>query len=182
MTFKEITEIIKLVNKSNLTEFKIKNGDFSLNIRTKKYGKMIASQNQQKVPQQQLIPIANPMTTAVQQPVMAASPTLTPPAESASSGNKDAADNKEGKEAKAGLLEIKSPMVGTFYRSPEPGKAAYVNVGDYVEKGDTVCIVEAMKLFNEIESEVSGRIVDVVAEDASPVEYDQVMYLVDPKG
>ena len=175
MTFKEITEIIKLVNKSNLTEFKVKNGDFSLNIRTKKYGKMIANQ-QQKVPQQQLIPIANPMTTAVQQPVMA-----TPAAEKPSNGSSDSKE-KEGKEARTDLLEIKSPMVGTFYRAPEPGKASYVNVGDYVEKGSVVCIVEAMKLFNEIESEVSGRIVDVLAEDASPVEYDQVMYLVDPKG
>ena len=174
MTFKEITEIIKLVNKSNLTEFKVKNGEFSLNIRTKKYGKMIANQQQQQVPQQQLIPIANPMTAAVQQPVIA-----TPPAEKASSGNNEA---KEAKEAKADLLEIKSPMVGTFYRAPEPGKPSYVNVGDYVEKGTVVAIVEAMKLFNEIESEVSGRIVDVLAEDASPVEYDQVMYLVDPKG
>lgn len=180
MTFKEITEIIKLVNKSNLTEFKIKNGDFSLNIRTKKYGKMIANQNQ-KVSQQQLIPIANPMATAVQQPVMAATPNP-PAAEAASSGNSDAKDQKEGKEARTDLLEIKSPMVGTFYRAPEPGKPSYVNVGDYVEKGTVVAIVEAMKLFNEIESEVSGRIVDVLAEDASPVEYDQVMYLVDPKG
>ncbi len=178
MTFKEITEIIKLVNKSNLTEFKVKNGEFSLNIRTKKYGKMIANQ-QQQVQQQQLIPIANPMTAAVQQPVIAATP---PVAEKASEGNSDSKDAKEGKEARTDLLEIKSPMVGTFYRAPEPGKPSFVNVGDYVEKGSVVCIVEAMKLFNEIESEVSGRIVDVVAEDASPVEYDQVMYLVDPKG
>ncbi len=178
MTFKEITEIIKLVNKSNLTEFKVKNGDFSLNIRTKKYGKMIANQQQQQMPQQQLIPIANPMTTAVQQPVIAP----TPAPEKGSNGSSDSKDSKEGKEAKADLLEIKSPMVGTFYRAPEPGKPSYVNVGDYVEKGTVVAIVEAMKLFNEIESEVSGRIVDVLAEDASPVEYDQVMYLVDPKG
>ena len=181
MTFKEVTEIIKLVNKSNLTEFKIKNGDFSLNIRTKKYGKMIANQQQQNVPQQQLIPIANPMTTAVQQPVIA-TPPPPPAAEKASNGSSDAQEGKGAKDTKAGLLEIKSPMVGTFYRAPEPGKPSYVNVGDYVEKGSVVCIVEAMKLFNEIESEVSGRIVDVLAEDASPVEYDQVMYLVDPKG
>ena len=180
MTFKEITEIIKLVNKSNLTEFKIKDGEFSLNIRTKKYGKMIANQQQQQMPQQQLIPIANPIATTVQQPVMA--PTPSPAAEKSSDGGSVSKDSKEGKEARTDLLQIKSPMVGTFYRAPEPGKPSYVNVGDYVEKGTVVAIVEAMKLFNEIESEVSGRIVDVLAEDASPVEYDQVMYLVDPKG
>ena len=84
--------------------------------------------------------------------------------------------------ANANLIEVKSPMVGTFYRSPSPDKDAYVQVGDMIKEGDVVCIIEAMKLFNEIESEVSGRIVKVVSDDASPVEYDQTLFLVDPKG
>ncbi|NJN34794.1 MAG: acetyl-CoA carboxylase biotin carboxyl carrier protein, partial [Saprospiraceae bacterium] len=79
-------------------------------------------------------------------------------------------------------LEIKSPIVGTFYRSAGPDKPVYAKVGDNVDKGSIVCIVEAMKLFNEIESEVKGKIVKVMVEDASPVEYDQVLFLVDPKG
>ena len=80
------------------------------------------------------------------------------------------------------MLVIKSPIVGTFYRAPSPDKSPYVKVGDQVEVGQVVCIVEAMKLFNEIESEVSGRIVEVLIDDASPVEYDQPLYKVDPKG
>ena len=79
-------------------------------------------------------------------------------------------------------MEVKSPIVGTFYRSASPEKPAYIKVGDRIEVGDIVCIVEAMKLFNEIESEISGTVVKVLIEDASPVEYDQALFLVDPKG
>jgi acetyl-CoA carboxylase biotin carboxyl carrier protein len=89
----------------------------------------------------------------------------------------DAAD--DGKDTSR-YVEVKSPMIGTFYRSSSPDKDAYVKVGDVIGKGDTVCVVEAMKLFNEIESEVSGRIVDVLVEDAQPIEYDQPLFLVDP--
>ena len=84
--------------------------------------------------------------------------------------------------AASNLLEVKSPIVGTFYRSPGPDKPVFVSVGDTIDVGSVVCIVEAMKLFNEIESEVAGKIVKVLVEDASPVEYDQVLFLVDPKG
>jgi acetyl-CoA carboxylase biotin carboxyl carrier protein len=83
-------------------------------------------------------------------------------------------------EAKDNLVTIKSPMIGTFYRSPGPDKPSFVNVGDEVTTGKVVCIIEAMKLFNEIESEVSGKIVKVLVDDASPVEYDQPLYLVEP--
>ena len=85
-------------------------------------------------------------------------------------------------ESTTGLLEVKSPIVGTFYRSPSPDKPPFFKVGDVIKSGDVVCIVEAMKLFNEIESEVAGRIVKVLVEDATPVEYDQTLFLVDPKG
>jgi acetyl-CoA carboxylase biotin carboxyl carrier protein len=78
------------------------------------------------------------------------------------------------------LVTIKSPMIGTFYRSPAPDKPLFINIGDDVNVGKVVCIIEAMKLFNEIESEVKGRIVKVLVEDASPVEYDQPLFLVDP--
>ena len=168
MTFKEIQELIKLVGKSNLTEFKMKNGDFEVAIRTKKYGrykeKYISSNQPSMIP----VP-SNPITGAAPVNVPA-------PASSSSS------DEGESSEDTSGYLEIKSPMVGTFYRSPSPDKPVYVKVGDDVDEGTVVCIIEAMKLFNEIESEVGGKIVKVMVEDASPVEYDQVLYLVDPNG
>jgi len=83
-------------------------------------------------------------------------------------------------ESASKLVEVKSPMVGTFYRSPGPDKANFVSVGDSISAGSVLCIIEAMKLFNEIESEVSGKIVKVMVEDATPVEYDQVLFLVEP--
>lgn len=79
------------------------------------------------------------------------------------------------------LLEVKSPMIGTFYRSPNPDSDFFINIGDTIQKGQTVCIIEAMKLFNEVDSEVSGKIVKVLVEDASPVEYDQPLFLVEPQ-
>jgi acetyl-CoA carboxylase biotin carboxyl carrier protein len=88
----------------------------------------------------------------------------------------------EAKAEDSNYLEVRSPIVGTFYRSSSPEKPPYVKVGDAIEVGQVVCIVEAMKLFNEIESEIAGKIVKVMVEDAQPVEYDQVLFLVDPKG
>src|SRR4029078_4605142 len=84
--------------------------------------------------------------------------------------------------AKDNLIEVRSPIVGTFYRSSSPDKPVYVKPGDTIEVGTVLCIIEAMKLFNEIESEVAGKVVKIIAEDASPVEYDQVLLLVDPNG
>ena len=92
----------------------------------------------------------------------------------------DVSADTEAEESTGNLLEIRSPIVGTFYRAASPDKPPYVKVGDSIAAGDVVCIVEAMKLFNEIESEVSGKIVKVLIEEAKPVEYDQVLYLVDP--
>src|SRR5690606_4528790 len=97
--------------------------------------------------------------------------------------NADAAGKEGGKpETDKELLEIKSPMVGTVYRSPSPDKPPFIKVGDQIEKGDVVCIVEAMKLSNEIESEISGKIVKGVAENAALLQYDQVLFLIDPTG
>lgn len=174
MNFKEIQELIKLVNKSNLTEFKVKDGEFELSLRTDKYEKSLKSKPQIIQSQQPVMPI---------QPIQAS---YVPPAAPAPSTDASA-DSKPEKaapaaESDAGYLEVKSPMVGTFYRSASPEKPVYVKVGDQIEVGQVVCIVEAMKLFNEIESEVSGKIVKTLVEDAQPVEYDQVLFLVDPKG
>ena len=176
MTFKEIQELIKLINKSNLTEFKMKDGEFELSIRTKDFAK--TKQPAALPAQAPIIPIPPVQQTYVPPtPAPATTPVETPSAktEEASPAKEEAADT-------GNYLEVKSPIVGTFYRSSSPEKPAYVKVGDTIEVGQTVCIVEAMKLFNEIETEIAGKIVKVMVEDAQPVEYDQVLFLVDPKG
>jgi acetyl-CoA carboxylase biotin carboxyl carrier protein len=170
MTFEEIKALIQLVNKSDLAEFKFEDGDQKVVIRTSKYsnGKQqivhsVAPSNAQTV--SYTSPPAQPsVTVAPTKTESDFAPTLPPVTEG---GN---------------YLEIRSPIVGTFYRSAGPDKPIYAKVGDTVDKGTVVCIVEAMKLFNEIESEVKGKVVKVLVEDASPVEYDQVLFLVDPKG
>jgi acetyl-CoA carboxylase biotin carboxyl carrier protein len=166
MTFEEIKALIQLINKSDLAEFKFEKGDEKVVIRTSKY-------NNGK---QQIIQSVAPASYQAPAPITSA-PVAIAPAPSAK-----VEDAKAVVEVTEGLLEIKSPIVGTFYRSAGPDKPVYAKVGDVVDKGSVVCIVEAMKLFNEIESEVKGKIVKVVAEDAMPVEYDQVLFLVDPKG
>lgn len=178
MTTKEIKELIRLIDQTDLTEFKMKDGEFELSIRTKDYHKA----KSQPVLQQQpsILPIQTPQT---------ASPAAAPVQETAAPESAPAAEaftdlpksNETGKQDEK-LLAIKSPIVGTFYRSSAPEKPPYVKVGDVIEAGAVVCIVEAMKLFNEIESEVAGKVVKVLVDDASPVEYDQVLFLVDPQG
>lgn len=173
MTFEEIKSLIQLINKSDLAEFKFEDGDQKLTIRTSKYN----NGKQQII--QSAIPAA--ISAAPATTLVAPTPTAATPAKTEETSTTPKPTTSESTAA-AGLLEIKSPIVGTFYRSAGPDKAPYIKVGDTVDKGSVVCIVEAMKLFNEIESEVKGKIVKVVAEDASPVEYDQVLFLVDPKG
>jgi acetyl-CoA carboxylase biotin carboxyl carrier protein len=176
MDFKEIQELIKLINKSNLTEFKMEKGDFKVSIRTKKFGKMMNQPIMQAQPQ--MVPMQQ---AAIQQPAVS-------PQTSATTNGPEAAvsDNQNNQVTSAGenenYIAVKSPIVGTFYRSSAPEKPPYIKVGDTIGVGDIVCIVEAMKLFNEIESEVSGKVVKIMIEDASPVEYDQVLFLLDPKG
>ena len=174
MTFKEIQELIKLISKLELTEFKMKDGEFELSVRTKHYEKSKVRSVE--------IPAAPPVVTMppVQQPYVPPAPAPQPakPAPEAP----QPAPAKEKEEDGSRYVPIKSPIVGTFYRSPSPDKGAYVKVGDTIEVGTVVCIVEAMKLFNEIESEIAGKIVKVAIEDAQPVEYDQVLFYVDPKG
>lgn len=177
MDFKEIQELIKLINKSNLTEFKMEDGDFKLSIRTKKYGKQ-RSQAQQIVS----VPAAplQPVQQLVNPPVPTPPPSPPPVSEAAASDNQSEQKAASG-EGSNNYIEIRSPIVGTFYRASSPDKPPYLKIGDTVEVGQVVCIVEAMKLFNEIESEVSGKVVKIMIDDASPVEYDQVLFLVDPE-
>ena len=158
MDFKQIQDLIKLINKSNIGELKIEQGDFKITIKQKedKYISVASS----SAPMQMM-----PAMPALQHSLEApASPT-----EKAASSIKE--DN---------LITIKSPMIGTFYRKPSPDKPLFVEVGDDVQIGKVVCIIEAMKLFNEIESEVSGKVVKILVEDSTPVEYDQPLFLVDP--
>lgn len=176
MNFKEIQELIKLITKSDLTEFKMKDGEFEISIKTKNYGK----QPPAPAPAQPLPHV--PASSAQQQyapPAPASQPSPAPLAEAPEMGGEP--EKGEGEDIN-NYLQIKSPIVGTFYRSPSPEKQPYIKVGDVIQVGTVVCIVEAMKLFNEIESEIAGRIVKVLVEDAQPVEYDQVLFLVDPKG
>ncbi len=173
MDSKEITELIKLVSKSSLIELKIKDGDFEITMRTEKHGHSKHSKSEEKahavqmqqVPMQQA-PIAPAPPVAQQAPAPAPTPA-------------DLASATAAAELSESYLEIKSPMVGTFYRSSSPDKPPYIKIGDEIQQGSVVCIIEAMKLFNEIESEITGKIVKVMVEDATPVEYDQVLFLVE---
>lgn len=167
MNFKEIQDLIKLINKTNLSEFKLKDGEFEMTIRTDEYHKMKAV----------------PATQQVISVPAAMSPAYAPSAPAAEVAPASAAPAVAPAEVETNnYIEVKSPIVGTFYRSSSPEKPAYIKIGDIIEVGSVVCIVEAMKLFNEIESEISGKVVKVLLEDSSPVEYDQPLFLVDPNG
>jgi acetyl-CoA carboxylase biotin carboxyl carrier protein len=172
MTLKEIQELIKLISKSELSEFKMKNGEFELSIRTKLYERA-------KAPEYLPVPPAMPAAPAGLPP--AASPSAPPSPAKATPGSQDSpAAEETGDESR--YVPIKSPMVGTFYRASAPEKPPFVKVGDIVQVGTVVCIVEAMKLYNEIESDQAGRIVKIIAENGTPVEFEQVLFLLDPNG
>jgi acetyl-CoA carboxylase biotin carboxyl carrier protein len=161
MDFKQIQELIKMINKSKIGEVTIEEKGFKVTIK------------QKEEPVQQVIAAPNY--------AHAPAPQMQAPAPAAPSAASQAAASKATEAAAAdNYLTIKSPMIGTFYRSSGPGKPSFVEIGDDVTEGKVVCIIEAMKLFNEIESEVKGRIVKVLVEDASPVEYDQPLFLVEP--
>ncbi|ROH96773.1 acetyl-CoA carboxylase biotin carboxyl carrier protein [Chryseobacterium daecheongense] len=161
MDIKDIQNLIKFVSKAEVSEVKYKTKDFEITIKTPLAGSEVA--------------YAQPAVyhTAPQQvaaPVQAAAPAASSaPAEKADAASDDSK-----------YVAIKSPMIGTFYRKPSPDKDVFVNVGDEVSAGKVVCVIEAMKLFNQIESEISGKIVKILVDDATPVEYDQPLFLVDP--
>lgn len=159
MKVKEIKELIDFLSNSGLEEVKIETEEFKVNIKRS---------NETQVVERAVS--AAPALAQAPAPVAAA------PAPAAAAPAAPASDSAPA----SNHIEIKSPMIGTFYRSANPESPAFVNVGDKVSAGSTVCIVEAMKLFNEIESEVSGTIVKVLVDDSQPVEYDQPLFLVDP--
>lgn len=160
MDLKEIQNLIKFVAKSGASEVKLEMEDVKITIRTGSDTETTIVQQMpisQQIPQQ-VIPVAQPAQVQV-------SNTETP------AGSED--DNSK-------YITIKSPIIGTFYRKPAPDKPLFVEVGKTISEGDVLCVIEAMKLFNEIESEVSGTIVKVLVDDSSPVEFDQPLFLVDP--
>jgi acetyl-CoA carboxylase biotin carboxyl carrier protein len=153
MDIKQIQELIKFVSRSGVNEVAIEQKDFKITIKTNQTPTVVQA------------------TVAAAAPVLPAAPAPLPASTT---------DAKPATEDLSKYITIKSPMIGTFYRSSSPDKPFFANVGDEVTTGKVVCIIEAMKLFNEIESEVSGRIVKVLVENASPVEYDQPLFLVEP--
>ncbi|GAB4374400.1 MAG: acetyl-CoA carboxylase biotin carboxyl carrier protein [Salibacteraceae bacterium] len=165
MDLNQIQALIKFVSKSGVNEVELETKDFKINIK--------AGGTKGNEPQVVTVPSAY----IPPQPVAAPQPVAPAPQPAAESKPETPAESKND-ESK--YITIKSPMIGTFYRSPNPDSPPFVNVGDEISPGQVICIIEAMKLFNEIESEVSGKIVKVLAEDASPVEYDQPLFLVDP--
>lgn len=162
MDLKEIQTLVKLVSNSKVDHLEVDKKDFSLKIK-------------KNAPKTELVSVASapaPVAAPVAQPSAPAA-TTAPAAESAVPNESKSNDAVSG-------VEIKSPMIGTFYRSSSPDKPAFVEVGDEIRVGQTICIVEAMKLFNEIESEVAGKVVKICVDDASPVEYDQPLFIIDP--
>ena len=155
MNLTEIQDLIKFVAKQKVTEVEIEKKDFKITIKSEKEEVHIAH----VAPLQMAAPAAAAAAAAPGAPSAPAAP---------------------AEEENANYITIKSPMIGTFYRSANPESDSFVNVGDTIKEGDVLCIVEAMKLFNEIEAEVSGKIVKVLTDDASPIEFDQPLFLVDP--
>jgi acetyl-CoA carboxylase biotin carboxyl carrier protein len=160
MNLTQIQELIKFVSKSGVSEVAIEQKDFKITIK--------AQDSKTKV--QEVIQVAMP--AAAPAPAAIAAPAPAAPAAPAAP--------TAAPEVKGNTIEIRSPMIGTFYRSPSPDKPAFIEVGAVIKPGSTVCVIEAMKLFNEIESEISGTIVKVLVNDSTPVEYDQPLFLVEP--
>lgn len=159
MDIREIQNLIKFVSKSEVAEVNLKLEGFEIKI------KNIGGQTVTYAPQ----PMVQPQMMAAPAPSVASAP--------ASASAETSADPTEDNSK---YITVKSPMIGTFYRASGPGKDPFVSVGDNVSTGSVLCIVEAMKLFNEIESEVSGKVVKILVDDASPIEYDQPLFLIDP--
>jgi acetyl-CoA carboxylase biotin carboxyl carrier protein len=156
MDLKEIQNLIKFVANSGVAEVKLEMDDVKITIRTTLEGNVSETTYVQQMPAQPVQQVVVPQQIA---------PAASTPAPAVENSN---------------YITIKSPIIGTFYRKPSPDKPMFVEVGTTIAKGDVLCVIEAMKLFNEIESEVSGKIVKILVDDMSPVEYDQPLFLVDP--
>lgn len=171
MDLKEIQNLIKFVAKSGASEVKLEMDDIKITIKT-------GSDENRETTILQQVPMGGGMQQQpqVQQPQQQQPSAPTSQQEAASSGSAAPAPDQEDTK----YITVKSPIIGTLYRKPSPDKGPFVEVGDSVKEGDVLCVIEAMKLFNEIESEVSGKIVKVLVDDSSPVEFDQPLFLVDP--
>lgn len=163
MNLAQIQELIKFVAKSGVSEVSLEQKDFRITIKAQETKNRVQEVIQVAVPQ-----VAAPAVAPAAAPAVAPAPA---PASTPAT---------KAEEPKGNLVEVKSPMIGTFYRSSSPDKPPFVEVGSVIKQGDTVCIIEAMKLFNEIESEVSGKVVKVLVNDSTPIEYDQPLFLVEP--
>ena len=167
MNINELQDLIKFVAKAGVNEVEIEKKDFKIVIKSDYMAKKKTNFKEEPTIVQQQIPVGN----IAAQPVAAAPAPVQEAAPAAPA---------EKEEDNSNLITVKAQMIGTFYRSPGPDKDPFVEVGSTIKAGDKLCIIEAMKLFNEIESEVSGKIVKVLAEDQSPIEFDQPLFLVDP--
>ena len=159
MNQKDIHDLIKLINKTDISEFRMKDKDFSILIRSNDY-------------------VKNAKATIVNTSPQIVAPVASTPASSVSATTEPKKEETTTDDSK--YITYNSPIVGTFYRKPSPDKDTFVKVGDSISTGTILCVIEAMKLFNEIESEVSGKIVKVLVDDATPVEFDQPLFLIDP--
>lgn len=173
MKLAEIQELIKFVARAGVNEVEIEQKDFKILIKSD-----YMAQKKSNIPAepqiiQQQVPVVQQVPAAMAQPV------VQQPAQTQTAAPVESTTKTESTDD-ANYITVKSQMIGTFYRSSSPDKPAFVEVGDSVKAGDPICIIEAMKLFNEIESEVSGKIVKVLVDDATPVEFDQPLFLVDP--
>ena len=173
MNLRQIQELIKFVAKSGATEVDLEIGDVKLSIKSPPKGKAVIPE----VIQNQYLPPIQTPPVQVQQ----ASIQSTPPVQSIEPVKEQISQDASAEtQDESNYITFKAPIIGTFYRRPSPEKDAFVSVGDTVSEGSVLCIIEAMKLFNEIESEVSGKIVKVLVDDMSPVEYNQPLFLIDP--
>jgi acetyl-CoA carboxylase biotin carboxyl carrier protein len=177
MKFEQIKELIKLLQETNISEFKYESSELNMSIRTKDFHKVKEVMVQPTMMQAQPFVSANPVTQTNTNPVVVNEQTASAVVEKQTTKSEDQTPKSD---ANVKYIEIKSPMVGTFYRSSSPEKPAFAKVGDVINPDSTVCLIEAMKLFNDVKAEVSGKIVKVMVEDASPVEYEQVLFLVEP--
>jgi len=160
MDIKEIQNLIKFVSKSGVEEVKIEREDFKITIKTKKNTpqQIVVEElpNKINIPSQGVVPVSQEIT------------------------QEKNSNNEASKTEDTNHLIIKSPIIGTFYRKPSPDKPSFVEVGQNIVEGDVLCVIEAMKLFNEIESEVSGKIIKILVDDQNPVEFDQPLFIIDP--
>lgn len=161
MDLKDIKELIRFVSKAGVHEVQLEKDDFKIVIKTAGDGETVTYQ---AMPPMQGAQMMAPQQQTQSQPQQ----------------QSEGVPAKKEETEDSNLIAVKAPMIGTFYRSPGPDKDVFVKVGDTINKGDVLCIIEAMKLFNEIESEVSGKIVKILVDDAQPVEYDQTLMLVEP--